>query len=84
MVLEQITPAPELRFQGITKTALGQMRVIGSGVPGFTYQVQANPDLNSTNWIVIGSLVASPNGNFALTDTNSLNFPIRFYRFVHD
>jgi hypothetical protein len=49
-----------------------------SGIPGFTYSLQASSNL--ADWQTIGTNV-SP---FTFRDTNSIAFPQRFYRAVQD
>jgi len=45
-----------------------------TGTTGYNYAVEASANLS--NWISIGTN-SSP---FAFTDTNSANYPVRFYR----
>ena len=44
--------------------------------------MQANANLNTTNWVNIGSVIADGNGGIDFIDNNAPNFPVRFYRFV--
>ena len=44
--------------------------------------MQANANLNTTNWLVIGTALANFNGAFTFVDTNAPSFPMRFYRFL--
>jgi hypothetical protein len=50
----------------------------GSGSAGVVYTVQGNTNLNTTNWVALGTAPASTNGTLRFTNTSS--FPQRFYR----
>jgi hypothetical protein len=45
------------------------------------YGIEANSDLNTTNWINIGLAQADNLGEISFTDTNAPNYAMRFYRF---
>ena len=59
----------------------GQIQLAGSGMPNASYDVQANTNLSTTNWLWISTIQADANGLLTVTDTNAANFPQRFYRF---
>jgi fibronectin-binding autotransporter adhesin len=81
VVLTQISVGAPT-FGGISKEANGQMKLTGTGAPGATYTVQANTNLNTTNWIDLSSIVAEPQtGALSFTDQDAPNHPMRFYRF---
>jgi autotransporter-associated beta strand protein len=82
VVLTQVTVATPPNSTGITKLPNGQMQIGGQGIANMPYSVQANANLNTTNWIIIGATTADAAGKFSFIDTNAPNFPIRFYRFV--
>jgi fibronectin-binding autotransporter adhesin len=83
VVLTQLTSVATLQASSIAKLNNGQIQLGGTGAPGTTYQVQANTNLASTNWINLGTTVAQPpSGAFQFTDVNATNYTIRFYRFV--
>jgi len=65
----------------ITKLGNGQIQLAGSGMPNASYDVQANTNLSTTNWLWISTIQADANGLLTVTDTNAANFPQRFYRF---
>jgi autotransporter-associated beta strand protein len=52
----------------------------GAGLSNLTYTIQANTNLTSTNWLVIGSALANGAGSFTFSDTNAPAFSLRFYR----
>jgi hypothetical protein len=52
------------------------------GNAGRTYLVQAVTNVPSTNWITIGTNVASETGAWTFTDPHAANYPNRFYRSV--
>jgi hypothetical protein len=56
----------------------GQFILTVSGPPGQTYDVQASPDLST--WTVIGTVTPGAGGSLDFIDTNTANFPQRFYR----
>jgi len=62
-------------FQSVTQTN-GTIQFLWSTVPGQTCQLQSNPDLNSTNWINLGSSVTATNTTASASDsiTNAQNF----------
>lgn len=59
----------------------GNRRVTFAGIPRLTYSIQASADL--TDWTIIGTATASPNGIFYIDDLTATNFPVRFYRTVY-
>lgn len=69
-------------FNSITAATNGSVGLNGTGFPLLNYLVQANTDISSTNWITIGNITADGNGALFFTDTNAVNQPSRFYRFV--
>ena len=58
----------------------GTRRVRFTGVPGFTYHIEASTNL--TTWIPLGDVVAEPNGQFEYLDLNATLFPVRYYRSI--
>jgi hypothetical protein len=67
---------------GIRKLLDGTIQIGGSGAPGLLYTIQANTNLNTTNWITIGTTTGDWNGDYSFIDTNATNFSMRFYQFV--
>jgi len=49
-----------------------------SGTIGQMYDIQATSDFET--WAVIGTVTLGTNGSWDFTDTNTVNFPQRFYR----
>lgn len=66
-------------FQLVTPTN-GTIHFIWSTVPGQTCQLQSNTDLNSTNWINLGSPVAATNTTASASD--SITNAQCFYRIM--
>ena len=58
----------------------GVFHLTGLGSPNAQYQVQANSDLNTTNWQTVGTVTAT-NGIIQFDDTTATNRQ-RFYRFM--
>ena len=49
-----------------------------TGIPGFTYAIQASADM--VNWSEIGTVTAGSNGLFQFTDANANRYSARYYR----
>ena len=80
IVLTQIgAPAPAT-MSGIQKLPDGQIQI--SGIIGAAYEVQANSDLNTNDWVKLGNAVADWNGAISFVDPDAAQFQMRFYRFV--
>ena len=78
-LIEQPNPVPNIG--GIERGKNGNVIITGTGLSGALYDVQSNTNLNTTNWIVIGTVTGDINGGISFTDTNAPGFPMRFYRF---
>src|SRR5205814_358340 len=74
--VEFIPPTPLISIAAVTNS----IQLHGAGLSNLTYTVQANTNLSTTNWLVIGSAPSDTNGLFSLADTNAPQFPRRFYR----
>ena len=57
----------------------GNLNLFLGGTTGFTYQIQASPDL--TNWTSLTNIF-NTNGTIQFVDTNTANLSGRFYRAV--
>jgi hypothetical protein len=57
----------------------GAFKICMLGQAGKDYSVQANTNLNTTNWINIGTMEVT-NGAWRFLDTNTTSFNRRFYR----
>jgi hypothetical protein len=60
----------------------GEFLFSGNGVTGLVFAVQVNTNLNTTNWLTIGSAITDTNGISHFADTNAGTIPQRFYRLV--
>ena len=81
VVLREIALPGPSQIGGITPLANGQMKITGSGNPGMVYGLEANEDLNTSNWVNIGIALANQLGEIEYTDSDAPNHPMRFYRF---
>ena len=83
VTLTQLTPMPSPHFGGITRLDNGQLELNGAGIAGVDYVVEGNFDLNTTNWIGLGTITAQPpSGALQFIDVDAPLHPMRFYRFV--
>ena len=69
------TVAPHL---SITPLSNGAYAIRGSGIAGYSYQLQAATDLQASNWQYLGTVTADSFGKFNFT--NADNAIQRFYR----
>jgi hypothetical protein len=67
--------APHL---SITPLSNGAYAIRGSGIAGYSYQLQAATDLQASNWQYLGTVTADSFGKFNFT--NADNAIQRFYR----
>lgn len=75
------SPAPTAPvFQSFTQSG-GILTMTWSAVAGLTYQIQSNTNLNTTNWIGIGSSVVATNALMTTIDAIG-SVSHRFYRAV--
>jgi hypothetical protein len=68
---------------GITRLANGNVTLTGTGGPNLSYHIQANTDLGTTNWVILGPVTADNLGTLIWTDSQADTYPIRFYRIVY-
>jgi hypothetical protein len=68
---------------GITRLSNGNFTISGTGAPNVTYHVQANTNLATTNWVILGPVTANNLGALIFTDSQAAAFAERFYRFVY-
>ena len=67
----------------IQPAAGGGFQINGMGSTNLTYTVWASTNLTTTNWMAIGSVMVPANTNvFQFTDTNTMYYVDRFYRFT--
>ncbi len=74
--VEFIPPPPLLSVVAATNS----IHIQGGGLSNLVYTIHANTNLNTTNWLVIGSAPANSAGTFTFTDTSAPLYPSRFYR----
>ncbi len=67
-------------IDSIDVQADGNVRLVFTGVPSFTYHIEASPD--TTTWTRITDRVADAVGHFEFLDPTAASAPIRFYRTV--
>jgi autotransporter-associated beta strand protein len=79
VVLTRVNPPGA--FTGIASMIDGQVQLRGTGGSNLNYTIQANTNLNTTNWSSIGTANVS-GGVFQFLDTNAPIHPMRFYRAV--
>jgi hypothetical protein len=85
VVLTQLTAVPQSILTRIQPEDNGQQILLnGAGAPSEDYDVQANTNLATTNWIFIGVVPATAGGVISFTDTNAAHYPARFYRLKAD
>src|SRR5439155_23009400 len=77
VVLSRVNPPAQ--FSSITKLG-NAVQLQGTGASNLTYTIQATTNLNTTNWIDIGTAPVNGSGVFSLSDTNAPLFRTRFYR----
>jgi hypothetical protein len=58
----------------------GVFHLTGTGGDNMQYQVQANTNLSTTNWISVGTVTADGVGAIQFEDTNATNHIQQFYR----
>ena len=81
VVLTQIALPGPSQIGGITPLGNGQIKINGSGNPGMVYGLEANNDLNTSNWVNIGIALANQLGEIEFVDSDAPNHRMRFYRF---
>jgi hypothetical protein len=81
VVLTQIALPGPSQIGGITALGNGQIKISGSGNPGMVYGLEANDDLNTSNWVNIGIALANQLGEIEFVDSDAPNHRMRFYRF---
>ena len=83
MVLTQLIVPAAPNIGTITRLPNGHVQITGTGVPNWTYAVEANEDLGDANgWTAIGTAVPNVNGQMQFIDPDAPNHAYRFYRFV--
>lgn len=75
---------PESQSKPIISTLNGdnQIQVVGLGIPGRTYMIQASESASNPDWVTIATVVANPSGNYLYIDPDWINHTSRFYRVV--
>ena len=80
VVLTQLALPQPSEISVLDRNQDGSMRILGTGQPGAVYLLEANSDLNTTNWVNIGGAPADQNGKIQILDNDAPKYPIRFYR----
>ena len=70
----------QLNIASITVLEDGSVRLVITGVPGWTYSVESSPDV--VVWTPLGSLTVGPDGLQDFTDPEAGRQEQRFYRIV--
>ncbi len=65
---------------GLVNNEDGSMTISFSGIPNFTYHVQATTNLVLPFWTNISTNVAGTDGLWQFTDSDATNYPARYYR----
>lgn len=76
--LQETTAQAPLPRTQVQSSAQGPRQIIGTGVAGRTYEIQATTDF--IHWTVLGHAVAGSDGAFALPDPAATGTAMRFYR----
>ena len=83
VVLTQIPASASPSIGKVSKLGNGQIQLIGQGVPGVMYSIEASEDLGNLNgWKMIGSVTADGNGVIQFADADAPQHSFRFYRFL--
>ncbi len=81
LIQKSIVAGPQLG--SVQRLADATIQISGSGFPHAIYSVEATDHLTApAPWTAIGQTTADATGQFAFTDPDAPNHPIRFYRFV--
>ena len=73
-------PAVPGQFSNIVQLNPNTVQLLGSGGSNASYNLLANTNLATTNWVNIGTVPTDSLGQFLFNDTNALLFPQRFFR----
>jgi hypothetical protein len=76
-----VLPPPPLAHMTITRLANGHMKLTGTAPAGAVCRVLYASQLNSTNWPVLATITANPEGQLEYVDTTAAQTSSRFYRF---
>jgi hypothetical protein len=78
VVLTRVNPPGQL--SSVVPLGPGAIQLKGIGGSNFTYTIQANTNLSTTNWVNIGSAPADGSGNFFFNYSNVNLYPRQFFR----
>ena len=70
-------------FSSISREKFGKVKLVGHGIAGEAYTLQAKADLAAPNWTGIGNATANAEGMLQFEDVDAPDFTSRFYRLVH-
>ncbi len=82
VVVTKITAGAPPQFTSIVSLGNAQVQLAGAGTAGFSYVVQANTNLATTNWVHLGVISADGEGKLQFTDDSASGLPTRFYRLM--
>lgn len=82
VVLTQLAPVLGPQLGAVTRLPDGQIQLTGMGIPEQTYEVHASTNLNTATWINLGAVSADNAGLLQFIDSDAVNHPMRFYRFM--
>lgn len=69
------------QISGVAGLPDGRRQISGTGLPGYSYQVQATTNFAPDGWVNLGSTEAdAETGLIQFIDPGATNFPYRFYR----
>lgn len=74
-----VTASPSLEIASAYFTN-GVFHLTGNGGENMQYQVEANTNLATTNWVTIGTVTADGSGAIEFDDMDPANQPQQFYR----
>ena len=82
IALTDLIAIPPSTISNIERQPDGTFQINGQGTSGVMFEVQANADLNTTNWVTIGTATGNFNGALQFIDASQARFAKRFYRFL--
>jgi fibronectin-binding autotransporter adhesin len=81
VTLTQLTLPTPPQISSLQNDAEGNRVITGTGVPGMYYTLVATTNLASPVWETLFTIIApAPSGAISITDYDSSNHPLRFYR----
>jgi hypothetical protein len=76
-----VVTVPAVTLSGVARNADGSVNLLCRGMPGLTHRIWTTTNLlSSSSWQCISTNLAGADGSWQFTDTNTPNYPWRFYR----